>query len=89
MLEPLSEIKNKAKNYKSRNIVLYRHALISRPMSAELIIVFNDATKIINFIKSQINEDTGISGPFFCILKQGAISRKAFARLVEFRAEIV
>lgn len=38
---------------KNRKGVLLRHEIVSRKMSAVLIIVLNDATKIINYIKSR------------------------------------
>ncbi|KAJ8878276.1 hypothetical protein PR048_018853 [Dryococelus australis] len=48
-----SKIKSKANKYSICDWVLHRHALPSRKLPSELMVVLNDAIQIINYIKSR------------------------------------
>lgn len=98
ILEPMPEIKYKAKRCRSSYSLRHRHALALRNMYSEMTMVLNDATKIINYIKHttswkqtfQTNEDIGNHHQSL-LLHIGVIwlSREiSFARLMELRAEV-
>jgi hypothetical protein len=45
----IAKIKEKAKKCSSSHCVLHRHALASRKIPSELMVVYNDTIKIINY----------------------------------------
>ncbi|KAJ8896307.1 hypothetical protein PR048_001651 [Dryococelus australis] len=91
----IAKIKANTKNCSSSHCVLHRHALASRKMHSELMVVLNDAIKIMNYIKSQplksrifkvICEDMGSHHQ--SLLLNTEVRGKGLTRLMELHADV-